>query len=136
MLCYSWRREEWHENESDRNWCHYNSFHAEPVDVELFGMFDKAATDWAVRDKFGRTLLHNVVQICGWGGRRAEWRWRYLIQKGVDPLARDVEGNTARDLASTSLPKSTLEIFSECENAEANGKSDDAPDKVSQEEEN
>ncbi|KAL7789817.1 ankyrin repeat-containing domain protein [Trichoderma ceciliae] len=127
MLCYTKRKEEWHHDNVS------SSPHVSPdlrhVDVELFGKFDQAGVDWMVRDKFGRTLLHNVVQTRGWDPR-TEWRCEYLIQKGIDPLARDFEGKTARDLAPPRQGKGVLDLLAGYADTEVLHKPSDAVDKV------
>lgn len=114
MLTYTSRKEGWHTMDTSRFWS--ESPDMQPIDEELFGKFDEAGTDWMVRDKFGRTLLHGVAQTNYWGPR-AEWRCRYLIQKGINPLACDFEGKTARDLAP-HCQFHVLKFLKEAEEAE------------------
>ncbi|KAH6603445.1 ankyrin repeat-containing domain [Trichoderma cornu-damae] len=137
LLCYTVRREWWysgavprHAEESPELRHEDETPDMEPIDAELFAKFDEAGVDWTVRDKHGRTLLHNVAQTRGWHPR-TEWRCRYLIQKGVDPLAVDSEGKTARDLAPLDQGKGVLDLLAEYGDVEPRGKPDDALDSAS-----
>ncbi|UKZ79375.1 hypothetical protein TrVFT333_007128 [Trichoderma virens FT-333] len=120
MLSYTECKDEIHSWEWSS--CYWNNLpNMQPVDEELFGKFDELGTDWMVRDKFGRTLLHGVLQVQACM-TRVQWRCRYLLQKGVDPMARDFEGKTARDLALERQDSTTLRILEEAEQAAAHGK--------------
>ncbi|KAL7945751.1 ankyrin repeat-containing domain protein [Trichoderma barbatum] len=119
MLSYTERKNEGHSTEWDRFWD--KSPNMQPIDEELFGKFDELGTDWMVRDKLGRTLLHGVAQTEDWGAR-APWRCRYLVQKGIDPMARDSEGKTARDLAPDNQHGAVLNFLKEAEQIAAQSK--------------
>ncbi|KAL7932041.1 ankyrin repeat-containing domain protein [Trichoderma chlorosporum] len=88
------------------------------LDEELFGRFDKLGADWTARDKFERTLLHSVAWTQSFGPR-VIWRCKYLIQKGVDPRARDFEGKTARDLVGEYQAWGVSKLLEEAEQAAA-----------------
>lgn len=125
MLCHTERKSEWHCHDSKDHWS--RSIDMEPIDAQLFAKFDQLGTDWTVRDKFGRTLLHNVAQTTCWD-QRVVWRCKYLIQKGVDPLARDFEGKTARELVGSLQDRMVRSFFAQYKDAEANDEPEDASD--------
>ncbi|PNP54699.1 hypothetical protein THARTR1_04904 [Trichoderma harzianum] len=121
VLSYTPRKNEDHAMQWSRFWHESPEMQMQTVDEEPFGKFDDLGVDWMVRDKFGRTLLHGVARTETWGDR-ALWRCKYLVQKGIDPLACDFEGKTARDLASDCQFRRVSKILEEAEQAAAHGK--------------
>ena len=72
----------------------------EEVDSEIFGLFEQAGIDWTERDPTGQTLLHIIAKQdvkCG------PARVKFLISKGVDPMALDSTGITAIDVLVADL---------------------------------
>ncbi|KAH8692176.1 ankyrin repeat-containing domain protein [Talaromyces proteolyticus] len=69
---------------------------ADETEAKVFDKFGVAGVDWNERDEQGRTLLHAVAAH---DNRRTVWRCKYLRDRGVDPLIRDMYGKTAVDLA-------------------------------------
>ncbi|RFU75484.1 ankyrin repeat-containing domain [Trichoderma arundinaceum] len=116
MLGYSTRKDDWQEH--DLEFSRHMPSDTTSVDVELFRKFDEAGTDWKVRDGRGRTLLHGVAQTSGCRAR-IEWRCRYLVEKGVDPLARDDDGKTSHDLVAQWPGYWVIDLLKEYEEAEA-----------------
>ncbi|KAK5994998.1 hypothetical protein PT974_03388 [Cladobotryum mycophilum] len=86
-------RQEWEKFETESQ---QNAKEAEAIDDQLLPIFDAAGADWCEVDKSGRKLLHGVAaqKI-----ERALGRCQFLLQKGVNPLACDIDGKTARDYA-------------------------------------
>lgn len=121
VLSYTPRKSEDHRMQWVKLWNESPEIHMQSVDEELFGKFDGLAVDWTVRDKFGRTLLHGVVRTDSLGDR-ALWRCKYLVQKGIDPLACDFEGKTARDLVPDDQDLRISKFLEEAEQAAAHGK--------------
>ncbi|KAL7912289.1 ankyrin repeat-containing domain protein [Trichoderma velutinum] len=121
VLSYTRRKNEEYDRQWSLSWPKCPDTQMKSVDEELFGKFDDLGVDWMVRDKFGRTLLHGVAQTAT-GGDRALWRCKYLVQKGIDPLACDFEGKTARDLAEEP-DRGVLKFLTEAEQAAAHGNS-------------
>ncbi|KAL6818879.1 ankyrin repeat-containing domain protein [Trichoderma sp. SZMC 28013] len=121
VLSYTPRKNVGHGEQWSEFWSESPEVQMQTVDEELFGKFDDLGVDWMVRDRFGRTLLHGVART-ETRGDRALWRCKYLIQKGIDPLACDFEGKTARDLASEYQFRRVSKILEEAEQAAAHGK--------------
>jgi ankyrin repeat protein len=66
------------------------------IEGEVIAMFEAAGTRWTDVDAQGQTLLHWVARHKPW---YASSRARYLLEKGVDPGAKDDAGRTAKDVA-------------------------------------
>ena len=70
-----------------------------------FAVFDAAGVDWGVINDKGESLLHlvapanNVKMI------------KFLLARGLDPLAEDAEHRTPLDLAAASGAKKILDLF-------------------------
>jgi ankyrin repeat protein len=117
LLGHTYRKDEWNAStQPDYLGGYHLPITTEAVNTELLARFDEAGVDWMVRDELGRTLLHGVAQTIDWP-RRTEWRCRYLLQKGVDPLVRDLEGKTARYLAPPCQNTRVLDLLYDYENA-------------------
>ncbi len=81
------------------------------VDAEVLGRLDVAGVRWGgERDLAGGTLLHIVAKHAT---DRTLGRYRFLLEKGVDPLIRDGEGQTAVDIAVASGNKEVAELLEE-----------------------
>lgn len=70
----------------------------EEIDIEILGWFDGAGVRWTERVSKGRSLLHIIAKH---PTRKAGSRSNFLLAKGVDPMVKDDDGQTALDVAST-----------------------------------
>jgi ankyrin repeat protein len=77
----------------------------EEIDVEVFGWFDGAGVRWTERVSKGRSLLHIVAKH---PTDKAGSRSKFLLAKGVDPLIKDDDGQTAIDVASACNNREVL----------------------------
>ncbi|KAF5712369.1 hypothetical protein FMUND_8463 [Fusarium mundagurra] len=69
---------------------------AEGWEPKIWALFDKMGVDWSVVDAKGRCLLH-IVADQERSFRRVA---RFLVGKGLDPMAEDMQGQTALDVAA------------------------------------
>ncbi|KAF9771701.1 hypothetical protein IL306_010652 [Fusarium sp. DS 682] len=85
----------------------------------LWALLEKEGVDWTAVNAKGQSLLHVVA---GWEGngrrRRGEGslsmrvaRFRFLMGKGLDPLAEDREHRTALDVAAVNRADDILGLF-------------------------
>ena len=70
-----------------------------------FAVFDAAGVDWGVINDKGESLLHLVAPA------NNVKRFKFLLAKGLDPLAEDTEHRTPLDLADASGAKDILDLF-------------------------
>ncbi|KAH8803549.1 putative ankyrin 2,3/unc44 [Xylogone sp. PMI_703] len=76
----------------------------EPYREPAFSIFDAIGVDWGVTNNEGSTLLH-VVANKGLG------LFSFLLKKGLDPRAEDMEQNTPLDKAAAVGAKDVLDLF-------------------------
>lgn len=81
----------------------------------LWELFDRIGVDWNVTNRKGETLLHRVVQVdaaseSSFPGRRLK-RYRFLVEKGLDPLQKDFDHRTVLDIAAAVNAEDILELF-------------------------
>ena len=69
----------------------------EEIDIEVFGWFDGAVVRWTERVSKGRSLLHIVAKL---PTHKAGSRSNFLLAKGIDPMVKGDDGQTALDVAS------------------------------------
>lgn len=68
------------------------------IDSEILALFDQAGVEWTAKNSRGQTLLHILLKE---RSKRAPFRARYLLQKGVDPSLEDSNGNNVQNLVDT-----------------------------------
>ncbi|KAF4344911.1 serine threonine phosphatase 6 regulatory ankyrin repeat subunit C [Fusarium beomiforme] len=71
---------------------------------KVMSWLDGLGVDWQVKDNKRRTVLHEVAD-------EMEDLFKAIIDKGVDPLAEDVEGRSALDLATAYNNQKVLKLF-------------------------
>ncbi|RDL35394.1 uncharacterized protein BP5553_07325 [Venustampulla echinocandica] len=83
----------------------------------VWGMFEKAGVDWMLINSAGQTLLHVVAADSGHDtsrgghqGRRAS-RFKFLMEKGLDPMQEDDKQRTALDVAAALKNEDILQLF-------------------------
>ncbi|KAF4456329.1 hypothetical protein F53441_1488 [Fusarium austroafricanum] len=88
----------------------------EPI---LWAVLDKAGVNWTAVDAKGQSLLHIVAGRKVHGVRRRRERqglmrvarFRFLMGKGLDPVAEDGEHRTALDVAAANRADDIMELF-------------------------
>lgn len=81
---------------------------AEEVELEVLEKFERAGARWMQVNPNGQTLLHIVA---GQGTKKASFRTRYLLDKGVGSGVEDRDGNTAADVARKSGKQEVLDVL-------------------------
>jgi ankyrin repeat protein len=82
---------------------------AEEMEPKIWAIFDEMGVDWSVVNARGEALLHVVAgQECS-TGRIA--RFQFLVGKGLDPMAEDMEGQTALDVAANRKADDILALY-------------------------
>ncbi|KAF5603826.1 uncharacterized protein FSUBG_7075 [Fusarium subglutinans] len=81
----------------------------EEVEPKIWALFDEMGVDWSVVDAKGRSLLH-VVAGQEQSFRRVA-RFQVLVRKGLDPMAEDMQGRTALDLATHRKADDILSLY-------------------------
>ncbi|KAL7930665.1 ankyrin repeat-containing domain protein [Trichoderma chlorosporum] len=78
----------------------------EDFEQEQLAFYEEAGADFMVRNYAGETLLHTLASSSfqrGYGGRNKDditiARFKFLVSKGLDPLAEDGRQRTAIDVA-------------------------------------
>ncbi|KAF5683503.1 hypothetical protein FCIRC_4446 [Fusarium circinatum] len=70
----------------------------EETEPKIWALFDDMGVDWSVINVKGESLLHVVA------GQerpfRKVTRFQFLVDKGLDPMAEDMQGQTALDVAA------------------------------------
>ncbi|KAJ4128967.1 hypothetical protein NW768_007492 [Fusarium equiseti] len=81
---------------------------------DLWALFDQFSVDWTIFNNEKQSLLHIVA------ARRAEnedlrttrlRRFKFLMEKGLDVFAEDINGQTALDIAAASKAEEILSLF-------------------------
>jgi hypothetical protein len=70
--------------------------------------FEAAGARWDMKDNRGRTLLHVAARDRDASAVR---RFKFLMEKSVDPMLEGVERRTALDVATASENNAVLELF-------------------------
>ncbi|UZP34151.1 hypothetical protein NXS19_001967 [Fusarium pseudograminearum] len=76
----------------------------QPVLREKINWLDGLGVDWQARDEQRRTILHGIA------GEPAEL-FKVVMERGVDPLAEDIDGRTSLDLAAGLENYEVLKLF-------------------------
>ncbi|KAF5630659.1 serine threonine phosphatase 6 regulatory ankyrin repeat subunit C [Fusarium sp. NRRL 25303] len=71
---------------------------------EVVGWLDGLGVDWQARDDKRRTILHEMAD-------EKEYLFKAIMDKGVDPLAEDVEGRSTLDLVTAYDNENVLRLF-------------------------
>ncbi|KAF5618913.1 serine threonine phosphatase 6 regulatory ankyrin repeat subunit C [Fusarium sp. NRRL 52700] len=71
---------------------------------EVVSWLDELGVDWQARDDMGRTILHEMAD-------EKECLFKAVMDKGVDPLAEDVEGRSTLDLVTAYENQNILKLF-------------------------
>lgn len=80
------------------------------VDAEVLEVFDRAGARWTESGGDGATLLH-IVARHPTNFTAATSRAMYLVEKGVNALAKDSEGRTAVDVAEKHSATEVLDVL-------------------------
>ncbi|KAK4075643.1 hypothetical protein Trihar35433_2203 [Trichoderma harzianum] len=90
----------------------------EDFEQEQLAIYEKAGADFMVRNNAGETLLHTLASTSfqrGYGARSKDditiARFKFLVSKGLDPLAEDGRQRTAIDVAVACDNKGFLDFF-------------------------
>ncbi|QYS95163.1 Ankyrin repeat protein [Trichoderma simmonsii] len=90
----------------------------EDFEQEQLAFYEKAGADFMVRNNAGETLLHTLASSSfqgRHGGRSKDditvARFKFLVAKGLDPLAEDGRQRTAIDVAVACDNKGFLDFF-------------------------
>jgi ankyrin repeat protein len=78
------------------------------IENELFELLEATGARWTDVDAKGQTLLHWVARSKPWYARS---RAIYLLEKGVDPRAKDRKGKTAKDVARAADNKAVVAVL-------------------------
>ncbi|KAG4295066.1 hypothetical protein FPRO06_01650 [Fusarium proliferatum] len=71
---------------------------------EVVSWLDELGVDWQARDDKRRTILHEMAD-------EREDLFKAIMDKGVDPLAEDVEGRSTLDLVTAYDNENVLRLF-------------------------
>ncbi|KAL6831453.1 ankyrin repeat-containing domain protein [Trichoderma sp. SZMC 28015] len=90
----------------------------EDFELEQLAIYEKAGADFMVRNNAGETLLHTLASSSfqhGYGAKSKDditiARLKFLVSKGLDPLAEDGRQRTAIDVAVACDNKGFLDFF-------------------------
>ncbi|KAL6806932.1 ankyrin repeat-containing domain protein [Trichoderma sp. SZMC 28013] len=90
----------------------------EDFEQEQLAFYEEAGADFMVRNNAGETLLHTLAGASfqsTYGGRSKDditiARFKFLVAKGLDPLAEDGRQRTAIDVAVACDNKGFLDFF-------------------------
>ncbi|KAL6835448.1 ankyrin repeat-containing domain protein [Trichoderma camerunense] len=90
----------------------------EDFEQEQLAIYEKAGADFMVRNNAGETLLHTLASSSfqhGYGAKSKDdiitARLKFLVSKGLDPLAEDERQRTAIDVAVACDNKGFLDFF-------------------------
>ncbi|KAL6805184.1 ankyrin repeat-containing domain protein [Trichoderma sp. SZMC 28012] len=90
----------------------------EDFELEQLAIYEKAGADFMVRNNAGETLLHTLASSSfqhGYGSKSKDditiARLKFLVSKGLDPLAEDGRQRTAIDVAVACDNKGFLDFF-------------------------
>ncbi|KAF4441420.1 hypothetical protein FACUT_2728 [Fusarium acutatum] len=82
---------------------------AEETEPKIWALFDEMGVEWSVVDAKGQSLLHVVA-----GQERAfrrVARFQFLVRKELDPMAEDMGGQTALDIAAHRKADDVLALY-------------------------
>ncbi|KAF9769758.1 hypothetical protein IL306_012799 [Fusarium sp. DS 682] len=71
---------------------------------EVMSWLDGLGMDWQARDNKRRTVLHEMAE-------EKDILFRAIMDKGVDPLAEDIDGRSALDLVTAYNNQDVLKLF-------------------------
>ncbi|KAF5543545.1 hypothetical protein FPHYL_11246 [Fusarium phyllophilum] len=81
----------------------------EETEPKIWALFDEMGVDWSIINVKGESLLHAVAGQERSSGRAA--RFQFLVGKGLDPTAEDMQGQTALDVAAHRKADDILALY-------------------------
>jgi ankyrin repeat protein len=108
-----------HSFQSSEPWSAIERRFAVEKESMLWALLEKAGVDWTAVDARGQFLLHIVAgrEVYAYSRTREDpisprvVRFRFLMGKGLDPLAEDGYHRTALDVAAVNSADDILELF-------------------------
>lgn len=77
----------------------------------LWRHFEDVGVDWAAVNAKGQTLLHVAAGVNGISSELLVNRFRFLMEKGLDPMKEDKEHRTPLDIAASLEHEGILALF-------------------------
>ncbi|KAG5766030.1 hypothetical protein H9Q72_005874 [Fusarium xylarioides] len=81
----------------------------EEAEPKIWALFGEMGVDWSITNIKGESLLHVVAGQDRSSGRAA--RFQFLVGKGLDPMAEDMQGQTALDIARHRKADDILALY-------------------------